>query len=465
MYLFLKFTNSFSREKLSLFKKSLTLLNINTFQKNLTQLSEHWQSYHYLLGVSGGADSMALAYLFHASKLHFHIAHVNYGLRGTDSDEDEDLVKEFCVKHDIPFHLYKVTEEDQKPPNSIQEWARNLRYRFFRKVQEEQHLDHLVTAHHLNDQLETFIINLSKASGIKGLRGIPASENHILRPLLKFSKQEIYDFAEHHNIPYREDLSNQKSDYLRNKIRHQVVPELMQTNDQFLENFSRSIHYLHETYDFVREHIEKTIKNISHNQGAKVIFDRKQLASQSPLVQFEILRTYGFDRPTEINKIFTATTGASFYSSTHQLTVNRAEFIISSIHEELPAPDEDIILLFDWSKSSIKTPVSINLSKYISAEIDLQELKSWEIDLDKITPPLKLRHKKAGDFFYPTGMSGKKKISKFFKDEKICILAKPKIWLLSDGNDNILGVLPLRQDRRFCAQQNSAAVTKIEFNK
>ncbi|WP_442905816.1 tRNA lysidine(34) synthetase TilS, partial [Kaistella sp.] len=170
----------------------LTQKNFEAALRNLHR-NNTWST--YLLAVSGGADSMVLLHLFKKLGLHFEVAHVNYKLRGKDSEDDRETVEDFCLENNIAFHLYEVSEKDNQPENSIQNWARNLRYTFFRKIQEERKLQHLVTAHHLNDQLETFLINLSKASGIKGLSGIPAKENQILRPLLQFSKDEIYAFA------------------------------------------------------------------------------------------------------------------------------------------------------------------------------------------------------------------------------------------------------------------------------
>ncbi|WP_316931202.1 tRNA lysidine(34) synthetase TilS [Chryseobacterium sp. P1-3] len=188
-----------------------------SFRNQLENLIHQPEKQTYLLAVSGGADSMVLASLFQGLRIDsrgteydFQIAHINYKLRDKDSDLDQKVVQDFCEKNHVKFHLYEVSGKDQKPKNSIQLWARELRYRFFKEIQQKEKLKYLVTAHHLNDQLETFLINLSKASGIKGLSGIPSRDHHILRPLLNFSKEEIYQFAGEHGIEFREDLSNKK---------------------------------------------------------------------------------------------------------------------------------------------------------------------------------------------------------------------------------------------------------------
>ncbi|PZU13091.1 MAG: tRNA lysidine(34) synthetase TilS, partial [Chryseobacterium sp.] len=171
-------------------------------KKELENLVNLPQNHTYLLAVSGGVDSMVLAHLFNQlrdSGFEFQVAHINYHLRGEDSNLDQKVVYEFCKSNHIKLHVYDVSEKDQKPQNSIQLWARELRYSFFKKIQQKENLEFLVTAHHLNDQLETFIINLSKAAGINGLSGIPSNENNILRPLLHFTKEEIYEYAKENN--------------------------------------------------------------------------------------------------------------------------------------------------------------------------------------------------------------------------------------------------------------------------
>jgi len=203
------------------------LLDFNNFKENLEVLGEDIFSKKFLLAVSGGADSMVLSHLFrffdssqNGKGLEFQVAHVNYHFRGEDSNLDQKIVEDFCKKNDIKFHLKDVSEEEKTQMKSLQNWARELRYDFFFKILEQENLDYIVTAHHLNDELETFFINLSRGSGIKGLSGIPKNENSILRPLLKFTKAEIYAFAEENHIDFREDKSNEKNDYLRNKIRN-----------------------------------------------------------------------------------------------------------------------------------------------------------------------------------------------------------------------------------------------------
>ena len=418
------------------------VLNLLKFQKLLEQMLHQPQQKTYLLAVSGGVDSMVLADLFQVSGFDFHIAHINYHLRNEDSNLDQKVVSDFCEKHKIPFHLYEVSKNDNQPENSIQNWARELRYRFFREIQQKENLDFLVTAHHLNDQLETFIINLSKASGIRGLSGIPQNENGIIRPLLGFSKDEIYDFAKENHIEFREDQSNQKTDYLRNKIRHNIVPELEKINSDFLTNFSKSINYINQAKDFINESVDNKIEVLKiKSDENQLIIDKQKFSQESELIRYEILKRFGFNDENEMQKVLTAQTGSSFFTAEFQLLINRNELIFERKLEVRSENLEEVILEIIDNKIIIPE----NIKK------EIQEFGNcfWKIDKEKVQQPLKLRKKQEGDLFFPIGMIGKKKISKFFKDEKLSILAKQKIWLLCDAKNNVLGILPFRQDRRF----------------
>ena len=434
------------------------MLSLLKFQNVLEQLQPQSQQKTYLLAVSGGVDSMVLADLFQFSGLKFHIAHINYHLRNEDSKLDQKLVSDFCENYNIPFHLYEVSANDQKPENSIQNWARELRYQFFRKIQKEQNLEYLVTAHHLNDQLETFIINLSKASGIKGLSGIPANENQIIRPLLNFSKDEIYEFAEENKIEFREDKSNQKTDYLRNKVRHDVVPELEKINDKFLKNFSKSIEILNQTKDVLIDLVDEKISGFKTNvETGQTIIDKDKFSKESDLIRFEILKRFGFNDEKEMQKIFTAQTGSLFLNSEYQLIINRNELIFE---KKLEVRGENLVKLeLEIIENEILIPEDI--------QTEILEFGNchWKIDENKIKLPLKLRKKQEGDVFFPIGMIGKKKVSKFFKDEKISILAKQKIWLLCDANEQIVGVLPFRQDGRFATEVLGKNIIAIDIKK
>lgn len=431
-------------------------------KKELENLISFPENHTYLLAVSGGVDSMVLAYLFNQMpdlNSKFQIVHINYHLRGEDSNLDQKVIQSFCEKHQIKFHLYEVSEKDQQPENSIQLWARELRYTFFKKIQQQENLEFLVTAHHLNDQLETFIINLSKAAGINGLSGIPSNENNILRPLLHYTKEEIYKFAKENNIEYREDLSNKKSDYLRNKIRLEITPQLLETNEHFLENFRKSISYLNQTKDFVKEQIKEIEDRLTIFNHESKIVSKDKLRQQSDFVQFEILKKYGFD-PEEIPKIFKAENGSSFYSKDYQLLINYDQLVISLKSEISNTNKEDEILLIEKFDTA-EDQIVIDLKNTIENIEEINKSFEWDFSAEKLKFPLRLRRQQNGDEFFPVGFSGKKKVSKFFRDEKLSILARQKIWVLVDSENSILGVIPFRQDRRNAKDENTNKILKI----
>ena len=288
-------------------------------------LGEDIPSKKFLLAVSGGADSAVLSHLFRVSDFEFQIAHVNYHFRGEDSNLDQKVVEDFCKKNIIKFHLKDVSEEEKSQMKSLQNWAREIRYNFFFNLLEKENLDFIVTAHHLNDELETFIINLSRGSGIKGLSGIPKNENRILRPFLTFSKSEIYAFAEENNIDFREDKSNQKDDYLRNKIRNQIVPKMVEVFPNFLDQFSESLGYLATVNQFFQEEIQKTFEEILINGNESDFTLNKEILFQKhKTIIIEIIRKLGFTG-IEIEKIMSAENGKFFRSSTHEITIKRKE--------------------------------------------------------------------------------------------------------------------------------------------
>ncbi len=447
------------KDELSLPKETLKdMLSQSFFESELYSTLPQPQQFKFLLAASGGSDSMVLATLLLNLGIYFEIAHVNYKLRGESSDLDQKILENFGKKHQIPVHVYEVSGKDQKPENSIQLWARELRYSFFEKLKKDHHLDFLLTAHHLNDQLETFIINLSKASGINGLSGIPKNENKIIRPLLKFTKQEIYEFAQENNIEFREDESNKKNDYLRNKIRNNISPLLLETNENFMKNFSKSIDILNESKDFIKSQIEKIHKELCISKtNEKTTLNKQKLSKESQFVQFEILKNFGFINKTEMEKIFVAENNSSFFTKSHQIIIHRNEIIfIPKEQEEIS--DERILLI---SKEDSRQINSFSIEDKITTIDEINIPFSWDFDAEKIDFPVYLRKKQEGDIFYPTGFSGSKKVSKFFKDEKLSILAKQKIWLLTDRQNNVLGIIPFRQDRRFATSNNTTNILTI----
>lgn len=428
-------------------------LTHQSFRNALEHINPAYQNSTFLLAVSGGVDSMVLLHLFQSLNLKFQVAHINYHLRGEDSNLDQQLVSDYCIENHIKFHLYEVLEQE-KPKNSIQTWARELRYQFFDEIIKSENIDNLATAHHLNDELETFIINLSRGSGLKGLSGIPKNENQILRPLLCFEKEEIYRFAKAENIQFREDISNKKNDYLRNKIRNQIVPLLLETNENFLDNFQKSIGLLSESQKILTNQIDDLKSTLFKKIGNDIHIQKDDFFALSSFLQFELLKNFGFQNEFEISKIKSVQSGSVFKSREFEILIEREILILKNKFEQKPSNLESKIICEKFSEKAIEIK--------IDKEFKIKNLE-WIFDADKLIFPLKIRIRKEGDYFYPIGMLGKKKVSKYFKDEKILNSKKSEIKILVDGNDEILGVIPFRQDRRCSFENKKSKMFKIKF--
>jgi len=385
------------------------LLSSFTFGASLKKLLPQAHQKTFLLAVSGGVDSMVLLDLCYQLQLSF---------------EDQTLVESWCEKNKIKFHLYDVSEKDEQPENSIENWAREIRYQFFKEILIKNNLDFIITAHHLNDQLETFMINLSKAAGLKGLKGIPAKTEFIIRPLLGFSREEIEVYAKYNHIEYREDYTNAENIFVRNKIRNQITPLLNEINKDFLENFKKSISILKESKDFIDTQIDLIFKSLIREDSAFLILDKTKLAAQSDFVKYEIFTRFGFNNRTEIEKIFNAENGKSFKTNSQ------------SLGKEIKSEEFELNITKTADFVILKMP-------------DSSKFSEWKFDVNLIKLPLKLRQMETGDIFFPKDFNGKKKVSKFIKDEKLNIVERAAVRVLVDSDEQVLGVFPLRQDRRF----------------
>lgn len=412
------------------------------FQSNLKPIESQKSS--FLLAVSGGIDSMVLCDLFLKSNLNFSVAHCNFQLRENDSDLDEEFVRNYCIQNQIEFHSKKFNVKEYKASGnfSTQMAARDLRYAWFQKLMQENQFDFLVTAHHLNDSLETFLINLSRGTGINGLSGIQFQQSEIIRPLFNISKESILEYAELNQIQWREDSSNATNDYVRNKIRHQITPILNEIHPDFLNNFSKSIQILNEE----KELLQNEIQNLSEELFVKIegnySISIEKLNQLQPLHSylFHLFSKYGFMHPIEIEKLMNANEGSEINSDEFRLIKNREKLILSQ-QTKINTSEEFIV----EEGKLMQKPLNLRLSKSEAKDFSATET----LDYDKISFPLRLRRVKTGDIFFPFGMKGSKKLSKYFKDEKFSKIDKENSWLLVDDEDRIVYVTGIRIDDRF----------------
>ena len=289
---------------------------------------------NFVLAISGGVDSMVLANLFLINNLNFSIAHCNFQLRGKESDDDELFINKWCSEKDIKLYNKKFSTEDYCKNNklTIQMGARELRYEWFRELIDKEKHDFIVTAHHIDDQLETFIINSIRGTGIDGLVGIPDKINKIIRPLLMSSKDQIIEYSKVNKINYREDSSNDKEDYLRNKIRHSVIPYLKSDDDNVLLKFKTTIENLNSTKIFVKKVISKVRDRVFIYEGENIITNIGLLKDLDPIEFYihELYKDFEFNYK-EVMKLFDSDSGKQISSANYNMTKQKNNLIISKI--------------------------------------------------------------------------------------------------------------------------------------
>ena len=393
-----------------------------------------------LVAVSGGVDSMVLCYLLNKLNLDFSIAHVNYNLRGNDSHLDEKLISEYSNKNQIDLFLKSVDLSNKI--NSIQNTAREIRYSFFNEILSKYNFDFILTAHHLDDNIETIFLNISRGKKISVFTGMNVINDSIIKPLLFIEKKDILNYAKQNNILWREDRSNTQNKYLRNHIRNILIPLFKEKNSNYKYNFN-DLFFKAQKLKFLKDLYFKSELSKMFKLKNDVIVTQKSFWKNFKIndMEFEYYRNYNFFNVNEIFNLIRSDSGKYIKSSTHMILSNRNELIIKEISE------------INNKKNSYKidigmnnNPIRINVSK-IPKPLKQKENKiyiSKKVDL-----PLKIRKWKNGDFFYPIGMTGKKKVSKFFKDQKMSIFDKKNQWLLTSNNDDIIWIVGKRVDRRY----------------
>ena len=419
-----------------------------------------------LIAISGGIDSVVLTHLLHKEGYQIALAHCNFQLRKEESNLDEVFIKDLGKSLNIATYCirFETTKFAQKQKLSTQLAARSLRYNWFQKLLKEEKFSYVLTAHHADDNLETFLINLTRGTGLEGLTGIPAINNTIIRPLLPFSRTTILAYAKDKNIEWREDKSNASTKYIRNKIRHQVIPILKEINPSLLDSFAKTTTYLQDSQEIITDKIQEVSENVVHSEtlnldknNCKLNIQKINQLSNPKAYLYQLLKSYHFTEWNDIYKLLSAQSGKYVFSKTHVLLKDR-EFLILFKKSENSASTEIEILK---NQIEITNPIHLKLEECQYQE--LQYKQSIFIDTNTIQFPLKVRKWKNGDVFYPYGMEGKKKVSKFFKDEKFSLFQKQNTWLLCNNNNAIIWIVGYRKDRRFLATKNTKTALKISF--
>ena len=432
-------------------------LFLNNIEKNFSSLLNN----KFIVAVSGGVDSIVLLHLCRNLKLNFVVAHCNFKLRGKESDDDELFVKNLAAKYKISFYSnsFNTKELSNRSNKSVQMIARDLRYSWFNKLSEELGIDYIITAHHIDDSIETFLINLSRGAGINGFLGIPEVNNKINRPLLAFTKDQLKSYALENKILFREDSSNKKKDYLRNQIRLEVIPKLKKINPHLLESFPKTIKKLEQSKSIIADRIAKVLSEVSFKKGGELFFEIESIKNLSNIEAYvyEIFKQYNFTQWDDIVDLLDSQTGKEVVSKTHRLLKNR-EYLILTKKVGL----QEISTLINSSKEEIKISAgTIIFSK--ADKIDKKNPYSIFLDSKKLKFPLKVRNVVSGDYFYPFGMDGKKKVSKYLKDQKVSKYDKEKTLILETSKNEIVWLIGMRLDHRFSVTDKTKEILKIEL--
>ena len=439
---------------------------LDEFEKYITDNELFSHEDKVLLAVSGGVDSMVMLSLTAAAGYRFGVAHCNFSLRGKESDEDEALVEREATRLGVEFfnRRFDTTAEMERTGESMEMAARRLRYEWFRELCDEHGYTVIAIAHHVNDSIETFFINMLRGTGLRGLTGINTQLGRVVRPVMFATRRDLHDYAVAHHIPFREDSSNRSTKYLRNKVRLGLVPMLKEIKPQFTTIMRRNISRLSQAQEFITASVE-IIKQevIEHNNGIDTLYVNR-IASSLPrnYVIYEILSsTYGFKGDVVdalCHALDSDSTGRRFYAREWVAVVDRGNVVVSRIME-----DDSCETLVEQRMQRAYAGGSALYFEYCSIDfIDSYDLGDNValIDADKLQFPMRLRRWKEGDWFVPLGMSGRKKLSDYLIDKKVSIAEKKRQFVLLSGDD-IVWVVGRRLDDRFCITRTTENVLKI----
>lgn len=434
---------------------------IKTIQQYIINKKLFSKENNLLLAISGGADSVCLFFALKELGYNVELAHCNFKLRGKESDEDEYFVRELANKYGVKYHVnsFETQKYASEQKISIQMAARDLRYKWFDELLAVNNLDFVITAHHKDDNVETFFINLIRGTGVNGLCGIKAKNKKIIRPLLEISRQEIERYLTKNKIKYRNDSSNSEVKYLRNKIRHQLMPLLKEMNPNIEQIITNEIFVLDGVSKVFQEQMTAIKERLLVQKEGIYKLNISELIELQHLevILFEILKPFGFSEVDQIIKAINSQSGKQFFSDTYQLIIDREQIIISALENH----QEDIEIR--EIEIEIKNPLTMKFAGSLDFSLN-KNPNVAKLDFDKLSFPLKLRKWKNGDKFKPLGMRNFKKVSDFFIDEKYSILAKQKQWILC-SEDDIVWIVGNRIDDRYKIETHTKKVYIAELLK
>jgi len=415
-----------------------------------------------LLGVSGGIDSMVMLHLFQKTGFNFAVAHCNFGLRGEESDGDEEFTKSYCNKNGVVFHTTKFSTAQYATDKSvsIQVAARELRYGYFNELCREHGYTKIAIAHNMNDSAETVLLNLIRGAGMRGLTGIRPVHGNIIRPLLFATRPEIENYSKQLGISYREDSSNATVKYRRNFVRHRVIPLLQEINPSAVETIFDSANHITEAIGLVdRQLNEIRRKVVSFGKGA-VLFSVEELKREPAARIFlvEELRLYGFsgNMANQVYDLLDSIPGKHVDSPTHTMLKDRDYLILSA-----KISTSDVMVEVGENCTHIELPLPMRFERLVGANA-CSDPRVAVLDYSQLKFPLTIRRWQPGDRFIPLGMNGFKKVSNYLVDCKIPLCEKGKVFVLLSGGE-IAWVVGYRMDERFKITNKTAEACRISL--
>ncbi|WP_396596075.1 tRNA lysidine(34) synthetase TilS [Dokdonia sp. R86516] len=411
-----------------------------------------------LVTVSGGLDSMLLLLLCRQAGLTIRVAHCNFNLRGVESDGDQAFVESYCKLHNIPIYIksFDTSAYAKIKKTSTQIAARELRYQWFKELSATEGLGYILTAHHLNDELETFLINLGRGTGVKGLTGIPEINGRVVRPLLPFSRKRIKEYALQEKLAWREDSSNATDNYVRNHLRHHAIPSMVAAQPATLQGLQTTQQHLRQTDKLLAIYTASLRKAyVTTQDGLQVINVQALKKHEEPqAVLYQLLQPYDFTAWSDVYELLDAQSGKQIFSETHRLVKDRDVLLLTENAVAQPTT-------YTWESGVSKIEGDFGTLRLETSDtFESTSRKEIVVDATKLTFPLTIRKWEEGDFFYPFGMRGKKKLSKYLKDEKVSLIAKEHVWLLCNGKD-IVWVIDHRADDRFKVADDTQKMIKF----
>ncbi len=418
------------------------------------------------VAISGGIDSVVLCELCAQAMVSFNLVHCNFGLRGGESDGDEAFVRSLASKYGVAVLVEKfdTTQYASQEKISIQEAARNLRYQWFLALHQAKQYDFLLLAHHANDSVETTLMNFFRGTGLDGLTGIPSAVSYIkaLRPLLHHTRKEIESFVQANNLQWVEDSSNQSIKYTRNFFRHEVIPAIQKVYPQAEENVLNNINRFQQINALYQLGVQEIKNKVCRKQGEEVhiIIAKLALYLHTALI-YEIIKEYGFGEKQvdEVTKLLESESGKFIQSATHQIIRHRNKLIITP-----KAAETQTIAVDKEVKQVAILNHALSFKTYLKDKWQLKSSNTIaQLDADKIEFPLLFRKWKTGDYFYPLGLRKKKKISRFFIDQKLSLADKEKVWIV-ESDKRIIWVMGYRIDDRFKITPSTKKVLEISIS-